>query len=232
VAGGLEPPASAADSIEAAVGGANAEHFLVGTQDVALRERLRQARAPRRAARACAERPQVRFVPQLFVAASGVSLELPTEAQRAEAVCTGALRPPALTRAQGGRSAVPEHERVALALQPGAATAVHTTVRFKRNKAKGPNPLSVKKRRVAPAPAAPTAAGVGEEARALRCALSSCAWAAGAAGAHAPRRRGGNGKDREDATGGKRRSDGFDWGENHRSRFRSTTRPLVSACPT
>lgn len=155
-------------------------------------------------------------MPQLFVAASGVSLELPTEAQRAEAVRTGAPRPPALTRAQGGRSAVPEHERVALALEPGAATAVHTTVRFKRNKAKGPNPLSVKKKRAAPAPAAPTAAGAGggDEARALRCGLASCIWAAGAAGAHAPRRRGGNGKDREGATGGKRRSDGSDW-EKH-----------------
>jgi hypothetical protein len=45
LAGGLEPPASAADSIAAAVGGANAEHFFVGTQDATLRELLRKARA-------------------------------------------------------------------------------------------------------------------------------------------------------------------------------------------
>ncbi len=44
LAGGLQPPASAADSIAAAVGAHNAEHFFVGTQDEALRERLRKAR--------------------------------------------------------------------------------------------------------------------------------------------------------------------------------------------
>ena len=44
LAGGLAPPASAADSLAAAVGPANAEHFFVATQDEALRERLRKAR--------------------------------------------------------------------------------------------------------------------------------------------------------------------------------------------
>ncbi len=44
LSGGLEPPASAAESLEAAVGAANAEHFFVGTQDERLRERLRKAR--------------------------------------------------------------------------------------------------------------------------------------------------------------------------------------------
>ena len=49
--------------------------------------------------------------------------------------------------AQETRGAVPLHERQALQLEPGASTRVHTNVQFKRNKAKGPNPLSVKKRK-------------------------------------------------------------------------------------
>ena len=52
---------------------------------------------------------------------------------------------------QAQRSVVPAHERAALQIDtPGRATsadAIHTNVRFKRNKAKGPNPLSVKKKR-------------------------------------------------------------------------------------
>lgn len=52
---------------------------------------------------------------------------------------------------QAQRSVVPAHERTALQIDtPGRATsadAIHTNVRFKRNKAKGPNPLSVKKKR-------------------------------------------------------------------------------------
>jgi hypothetical protein len=47
---------------------------------------------------------------------------------------------------------VPAHERHTLQLEPGAATRVHTNVQFKRNKAKGPNPLSVKKKRAASPP--------------------------------------------------------------------------------
>ena len=42
---------------------------------------------------------------------------------------------------------MPLHERQALQLEPGASTRVHTNVQFKRNKANGPNPLSVKKRK-------------------------------------------------------------------------------------
>lgn len=46
---------------------------------------------------------------------------------------------------------MPAHERAALHIDvPGramSADAIHTNVRFKRNKAKGPNPLSVKKKR-------------------------------------------------------------------------------------
>ena len=61
---------------------------------------------------------------------------------------------------------VPEHERQALALQPGAATAVHTNVRFKRNKAKGPNPLAAKKKKRAAEPAMPAMALADSEARA------------------------------------------------------------------
>jgi hypothetical protein len=48
---------------------------------------------------------------------------------------------------------VPAHERHALQLEPGAATRVHTNVQFKRNKAKGPTPLSVNRnKRPAEAP--------------------------------------------------------------------------------
>ena len=57
---------------------------------------------------------------------------------------------------------MPTHERVALALEPGAATRVHTNVQFKRNKAKGPNPLAVKKKIAKPA-----AQGAQARARAL-----------------------------------------------------------------
>jgi hypothetical protein len=70
---------------------------------------------------------------------------------------------------QGSRSVVPAHERAALQLQPGAATAVHTSVRFKRNVAQAPNPLSAKKKRKAtqsqPPPQTQTEAGSREEVR-------------------------------------------------------------------
>ena len=90
LSGGLEPPASAAESIAAAVGPANAEHFFVGTQDEKLRERLRKARAAARAAFAAPvahpRHPQVTGVPILFVHSTGIGLELPTEEQRRDAV--------------------------------------------------------------------------------------------------------------------------------------------------
>ena len=69
---------------------------------------------------------------------------------------------------QGSRSVVPAHERAALQLQPGAATAVHTSVRFKRNVAQAPNPLSAKKKRKATQSQPPqmqTKAGSREEVR-------------------------------------------------------------------
>lgn len=47
LAGGLTPPASAADSVLAAVGDRNGEHFFVGTQDEALRDKLRKVGATR-----------------------------------------------------------------------------------------------------------------------------------------------------------------------------------------
>ena len=42
LSGGLAPPASAADSLLAAVGERNGEHFFVGTQDESLRDKLRK----------------------------------------------------------------------------------------------------------------------------------------------------------------------------------------------
>jgi hypothetical protein len=124
-----------------------------------------------RAPRGCAQIPGV---PLLFVHSTGVGLELPTEEQRHEAVrhphthpCMAFASPrplpacasgaPWLTRccaaaAQEVRGAVPAHERAALQLEAGAATRVRTNVQFKRNVAKGPNPLAMKKKRKADAP--------------------------------------------------------------------------------
>lgn len=42
LSGGLTPPATAAESLLAAVGERNGEHFFVGTQDESLREKLRK----------------------------------------------------------------------------------------------------------------------------------------------------------------------------------------------
>ena len=106
---------------------------------------------------------QIPGVPQLYVHSTGISLEIPTEAQRQEAVrarlpaclhpacahqlCVLNPHPPASAQAQ--RSVIPAHERAALNIDVSAssAAAIHTNVRFKRNKAKGPNPLSMKKRK-------------------------------------------------------------------------------------
>ena len=102
-------------------------------------------------------------MPLLFVHSTGVGLELPTEEQRHDAVRSRSGLLPSLAlpalhgtearwlRAQETHGVVPTHERVALALEPGAATRVHTNVQFKRNKAKGPNPLAVKKKIAKPA---------------------------------------------------------------------------------
>ena len=135
-------------------GPTNADHFFVGTQDQNLRDDL----------------VKIPGVPLLFVHATGVSMEIPTEAQRAAAARDPhpMSRPPPPPRAaegqpcqerqgparpapppQGAESAVPPHERHALGLEPNSGMEVHTSVRFKRNKAKGPNPLSAKKMRVA-----------------------------------------------------------------------------------
>ena len=171
VAGGLEPPHSAADSISAAVGAHNAEHWFVGTQDEALKERLRKARL---LIPICSNAllthtllVQTPGVPLLFVAASGVSLEIPTLEQKAEAVRKShrSSLPACPPGSQSARSVVPAHEREILQLRPGASTDVRTNVRFKRNTAKGPNPLSVKKRKqpaAQPGQAAEQAAQAGD----------------------------------------------------------------------
>lgn len=102
-------------------------------------------------------------VPILFVHSTGIGMELPTEEQRRDAVRQRASYAGFLQQGmradvpcvwQETRGVVPAHERHALQLEPGAATRVHTNVQFKRNQAKGPNPLSVKKKRPAEAPPA------------------------------------------------------------------------------
>lgn len=104
---------------------------------------------------------QVPAVPLLFVHSLGVGLEPPTEAQKEEAVRRRVSRPerrPHRKPLQAPRGAVPAHEADALALEPGAALRVSTTVRFKRNVAKGPNPLAAKKKRKVAPPARPASA--------------------------------------------------------------------------
>ncbi len=77
--------------------------------------------------------------------------------------------------------AVPAHERHALQLEAGAATRVYTNVQFKRNVAKGPNPLSVKRKRKPggdDAPRAQAAGGDGEGEVRVCCEARVCVCAA------------------------------------------------------
>ena len=126
--GGPEPPATAFESIVAAVENDNAERFIVCTQDEALRTRLRK------------DSPHV---PTVFCHTSGLQMEPPVDAT-ASGVASQ------LEEVEG----LPEKERHALKQEEKGLPQVHTNVRYKRGKAKGPNPLSCKpKKRKQPEPA-------------------------------------------------------------------------------
>lgn len=160
-----EPCLPAAACLATCVGPAsNAEHFIVATQDRSLRAALGQA--PAGAA--------------IFLTASGLQFEPPTEAQRRHVAAVGAAdrgvlpgerafpaskksSPSSLSAAGGGGGdgnggdsdggergggrlwGAEALEEVARAAR--RAWARDTSVSFRRNKAKGPNPLSVKKKK-------------------------------------------------------------------------------------
>ena len=118
--GGPDPPAPALDSIVAAVEGDNAERFIVCTQDEALRAKLRET-SP--------------YVPVIFCHTSGLQMEPPVDA-----VGSGVASQKEFT--QG----LPERERQALGQEEQGLGNVRTTVRYKKPKARGPNPLACKKK--------------------------------------------------------------------------------------
>jgi len=130
-----EPCLPAAACLASCVGPAgNAEHFIVATQDRALRAALGQT--PAGAA--------------IFLTASGAQFEPPTEAQKRASAAMGAADRGALPgeRAPMVRGCDGEAlEEVARAAR--RAWAKDTGVAFRRNRAKGPNPLSVKKKKIA-----------------------------------------------------------------------------------
>ena len=127
-----EPCLPAAACLASCVGPAgNAEHFIVATQDRALRAALGEA--PAGAA--------------IFLTASGAQFEPPTEAQRRFSAAAGAADRGALPgeRAPAAGCGGEALEEVARAAR--RAWAKDTAVAFRRNRAKGPNPLSVKKKK-------------------------------------------------------------------------------------
>ena len=124
VRGGPDPPnASALDSILAAVEDANAERFLVCTQDESLRRAL------------SSDHPAV---PVVFAHTSGLQMEPPSDAD-----ATGVA-----SRKESGVG-LRDDEREKLGQEESArdVTRVRTNVRYAKPKAKGPNPLSAKKKR-------------------------------------------------------------------------------------
>ncbi len=132
-----EPCLPAAACLASCVGPAgNAEHFIVATQDRALRAALGET--PAGAA--------------VFLTASGPQFEPPTEAQKRASAAVGAAdrgalpgeRAPAALGGEfgGGGEALEEVARAAR-----RAWARDTAVAFRRNRAKGPNPLSARKKK-------------------------------------------------------------------------------------
>ena len=124
---GPDPPAPALDSIIAAIDGGNSERFIVCTQDDTLRKRL------------LADSPAT---PVVFCHTSGLQMEPPADAEGSGV---------ASQREHG--AGLTEEERNALGQEEvvRGARGVRTNVRYKKPKARGPNPLSVKKK-IAKAP--------------------------------------------------------------------------------
>ena len=122
VEGGPDPPAKAFDSVLAAVEGDNAERFLVCTQDEKLRVALREA-SP--------------YVPVIFCHTSGLQMEPPADAEGSGV---------ASQRETG--EGLSDRERGALGQEETArdVNRIRTNVRYAKPKARGPNPLSMKKK--------------------------------------------------------------------------------------
>jgi len=125
---------AAAECLLQQVGDANTQRWWVGTQDRALR-------------RALADVPGA---PLLFVSINGMHLEQPSDAAKAAAA-------PAT---DAGGSAVPVYERASapLADLDAITPKLRTSAKFRRNKAKGPNPLAARKKVEKKATAKPAAA--------------------------------------------------------------------------
>jgi U3 small nucleolar RNA-associated protein 23 len=125
VAGGPDPPARAFDSIVEAVGGENAERFLVCTQDETLRRKLAKKHVK---------------VPVIFCHTSGLHMEPPADALAKDALAS---------QAEVG-AGLSDPERAALGQDETARDVnyVRTNVRYAKPKARGPNPLASKKKQV------------------------------------------------------------------------------------
>ncbi|CAG9467158.1 unnamed protein product [Pedinophyceae sp. YPF-701] len=112
-------PLSAADCILSMVGSGNRDHFWVATQDRKVRKRL----------------AEVPGAPAMFLTVNGFMLEAPPglDLERTKAEHDKTL-------------GLTDHEREALKGMTFSDIGIKTSVRFKKQGAKGPNPLSVKKK--------------------------------------------------------------------------------------
>lgn len=120
VKGGPDPPTPAFDSIVAAVDGDNAERFVVCTQDEALRVRLRET-SP--------------YVPVVFCHTSGLQMEPPADAEGS-----------GVASQREAVKGLPDRERSVLGQEEAGVGNVRTNVRYKKPRARGPNPLACKKK--------------------------------------------------------------------------------------
>ncbi|GFR45711.1 hypothetical protein Agub_g7120 [Astrephomene gubernaculifera] len=159
--GGSSGCVSAAECIRAAIGSRNEAHWFVATQDAALRQEL----------------GKIPGCPLVFATVNGVHLETPSEvtkqkAKEAEAATRSIAPHEAAAQPLLAPEQLAELRRELLlhrqkrqqqgAGGEGAVGVPATSARFRRNKAKGPNPLAVKKRNLkkeAAAAAAAAAAG-------------------------------------------------------------------------
>ncbi len=116
-----EGPKAAAACIMEQVGSNNSGHWWVATQDKILREDL----------------SKVPGLPVLFATVNGIHLETPSEMTKVAAKKT-----------QHEVMELPEHERTSKALKDleEIRPQLRTNVKFRKNRAKGPNPLASKKK--------------------------------------------------------------------------------------
>jgi U3 small nucleolar RNA-associated protein 23 len=119
--GGVQIWLPASDCIRSQVGKVNSQHWWVATQDKALREVLEQ----------------VPGAPIIYATVNGIHLDTPSEMAKK----TG-------RDAELVSSSLPSHERKSEALKDLELIRpkLTTSVKYRRNKAKGPNPLASKKK--------------------------------------------------------------------------------------